>query len=208
MNPGSATRKEKLLSDTQLQIPVVASPLISTTSINWDKCKEYLYANQRPNTARLTLKYGRKYSYVLERMDIKYLLILPPAKQRHIMKALANLAKFTGVYEEWNKLRRQHQLKWSSTNTIDVFQRIMDNGTTYNKMLEYVKQVLALLPRSHGNVIIFGTLIGLRPVEACKSIQLIHTDISNYLNTDLFILEHFKWKNIFIRSTKNRLLVS
>jgi hypothetical protein len=208
LNPGSATRKEKLLSDTQLQIPVVASPLISTTSINWDKCKEYLYANQRPNTARLTLKYGRKYSYVLERMDIKYLLILPPAKQRHIMKALANLAKFTGVYEEWNKLRRQHQLKWSSTNTIDVFQRIMDNGTTYNKMLEYVKQVPALLPRSHANVIIFGTLIGLRPVEACKSIQLIHTDISNYLNTDLFILEHFKWKNIFIRSTKNRLLVS
>ena len=148
------------------------------------------------------MKYGKKYSYVLERVDIKDLLVLPPAKQRHIMKALANLAKYGGIYEQWNNLRRQHQLKWSSTNTLDAFERIMNNGTDYNKMLEYVRQVLAVLPRSHANVIIFGTLTGLRPVEACKSVQPIHADLSNYLNHDLFILEHFKWKDIFIRSTK------
>lgn len=111
-------------------------------------------------------------------MDVKDLLILPPAKQRHIMKALANLAKYTGVYEEWNRLRRQHQLKGSSTNTLDVFQRIMNNGTMYNKMLEYAKQVLTVLPRSHASVVIFETLTGLRSVEACKSVQLIHTDLS------------------------------
>jgi hypothetical protein len=118
------------------------------------------------------------------------------------MKALANLAKYNGLYEQWNKLRGQHQLKWSSTNTLDVFERIMNNGTTYDKMMEYVKQVLPILPRSHANVLIFATLTGLRPVEACKSVQLIHTDLANYLNSDLFILEHFKWKDIFIRSTK------
>jgi hypothetical protein len=49
------------------------------------------------------------------------------------MKALANLAKYVGVYEEWNRLRRQHQLKWSSTNTLDVFERIMNNGTVPSK---------------------------------------------------------------------------
>jgi hypothetical protein len=139
---------------------------------------------------------------VLERGDIRDLLVLPPAKQRHIMKALANLAKYSGVYEQWNNLRRQHQLKWSSTNTLDVFERIMNNGTSYNKMLEYVKDILTVLPCSHANVIIFATLTGLRPIEACKSVQLIHTDLSNYLNSDLFILEHFKWKDIFVRTTK------
>lgn len=118
------------------------------------------------------------------------------------MKALANLAKYSGVYEEWNRLRRQHQLKWSSTNTLNIFQQIMNNGTTYDKMLECVKQILAVLPSSHANVIIFATLTGLRPIEACKSVQLIHADLSNYLNSDLFILEHFKWKDIFIRATK------
>jgi hypothetical protein len=175
--------------DTRLQTPAVASSSspssLTTTPMNWNKYKEYLSANLRPNTARLTLKYGKKYSYVLERMDIKDLLVLPPAKQRHIMKALANLAKYNGVYEQWNSLRRQHKLKWSSTNTLDIFERIMNNGTSYDKMLEYIKRVLAVLPRSHANVVIFGTLTGLRPIEACKSVQLIHADLSNYLNSDL-----------------------
>jgi intergrase/recombinase len=192
--------------DTRLQIPTVASSLppssLTTNPMDWNKYKEYLYANQRPNTARLALKYGKKYSYVLERMDIKDLLVLAPAKQRYIMKALANLAKYNGLYEQWNSLRRQHKLKWSSTNTLDVFERIMNNDTTYNKMLEYIKQVLAVRPRSHANIVVFGTLTGLRPVEACKSVQLTHTDLSNYLNHDHFILEHFKWKDIFIRTTK------
>jgi intergrase/recombinase len=206
--PGISDSKGGVASqDARLQTPTVASSLsspssLTTTSIDWDKYKEYLYANQRPNTARLALKYGKKYSYVLERMDIKDLPVLATAKQRHIMKALANLAKYSGVYEEWNRLRRQHQLKWSSTNSLDVFERIMNNGTTYDKMLEYIKRVLAVLPRSHANVVIFGTLTGLRPIEACKSVQLIHADLSNYLNSDLFILEHFKWKEIFIRATK------
>ena len=79
--------------------------------MNWNKYKEYLYANQRPNTARLALTYDKKYSYILERMDIKDLLVLAQAKQRHIMKALANLAKYNGIYEQWNSLRRQHNLK-------------------------------------------------------------------------------------------------
>jgi hypothetical protein len=86
-------------------------------------------------------------------MDVKDLIVLQPAKQRHIMKALANLAKYTGVNEEWNRLRRQHQLKWASTNTLDIFQRIMNNGTTYNKTLEYVKQNLAVLPRFHATTV-------------------------------------------------------
>jgi hypothetical protein len=205
LNPGSATRKDFSESTIRLQTPTCASSsssVIAATQMNWDKYKEYLYANLRPNTARLALKYGKRYCYILEQMDIKDLLVLPPAKQRHIMKALANLAKYNGVYEQWNKLRRQHQLKWSSTNTLDIFERIMNNRTTYDKMMEYVKQVLAILPRSHANVIIFGTLTGLRPIEACKSVELIHTNLSDYLNSELLILEHFKWKDIFIRRTK------
>ena len=112
--PGISDSKGVASEDTWLQIPAVASSLpssLTTNPMDWDKYKEYLYTNLRPNTARLALKYGKKYSYVLERMDIKDLLVLAPAKQRHIMKALANLAKYNGLYEQWNNLRRQHQLK-------------------------------------------------------------------------------------------------
>jgi hypothetical protein len=119
--PGISDSKGGVASqDTRLQIPTVALPS-TTSAVDWDKYKEYLYANQRPNTARLALKYGKKYSYVLERMDIKGLLILPHAKQRHIMKPLANLAKYNGLYEQMNSLQRQHMLKWLSTDTLDIF---------------------------------------------------------------------------------------
>jgi hypothetical protein len=205
LNPGSATRKEFFEENIQLQSsPIASSPpsSIAATQMNWDKYREYLYTNLQPNTARLALKYAKKYWHILEHMDVKDLLVLQAAKQRHVMKALANLAKYNGVYEKWNSLRKQHQLKWSSTNTLEAFERIMNNGTSYDKMLEYVKRVVSVLPRSHAKVIIFGTLTGLRPVEACNSVRLIHTDLSNYLNQDLFVLEHFKWKHIFIRSTK------
>ncbi len=116
---------------TRLQTPAVASsssPSLTTNPMDWDKYLEYLYANLRPNTARLALKYGKQYSYVLERRDIKDLLVLQPAKQRYIMKALANLAKYNGVYDQWNSLCRQHKLKCSSTNTLDIFERIMNTG--------------------------------------------------------------------------------
>jgi hypothetical protein len=63
----------------------------------------------------------------------------------------------------------------------------MNNNTTYNKMLEYIKLLLAVLPRSRANVVVFETLTGRRPVEACNSVELIHTDLSYYLNSDLYL---------------------
>jgi len=80
--PGISDSKGVASSDTRFQTPAVASSLPSslTTPMNWEKYKEYLYANLRPNTARLALKYGKKYSHVLQRMDVKDLLILQPAK--------------------------------------------------------------------------------------------------------------------------------
>jgi len=58
---GICTRDQRLetssLPNTQLQIPAVASSLpppssLTTNPMEWDKYKEYLYTNLRPNTAR------------------------------------------------------------------------------------------------------------------------------------------------------------
>lgn len=54
----------------------------------------------------------------------------------------------------------------------------------------------------YGNILIFGTLVGLRPDEACQSINLIQTYLDNYLKTDWMTLEHYKYPDIFIRRTK------
>ena len=87
--PGISDSKGVAPLDTPASNPCSRIPIliiINNNLMNWDKYKEYLYTNLRPNTARLALKYGKFYYYVIERMDIKDLLVLQPAKQRHILK--------------------------------------------------------------------------------------------------------------------------
>ena len=49
---------------------------------------------------------------------------------------------------------------------------------------------------------IYCTLTGLRPTEAFNSINLIKSDLDNYLDKEKMILEHVKYPKIFIRKTK------
>jgi intergrase/recombinase len=49
--------------------------------------------------------------------------------------------------------------------------------------------------------LLFNTLTGLRPDEACKAIQIIQKE-DGYVRKDLMILEHYKFPDIFIRRTK------
>ncbi len=84
MNEGSATRneEEKLLDDTLVQIvPGGASQSFTTTYMNWGTYKEYLYA---PATKHGSVGFEicKKYSYALEHIDIKDLLVCSqPSKE-------------------------------------------------------------------------------------------------------------------------------
>ncbi len=70
-------------------------------------------------------------------------------------------------------------------------------------MIEWVKEAAAVLPKERASILFFDTLTGLRPSEAIKSIHLIHPDLDNYLNYERMVLEHFRYRDIFIRPTKN-----
>lgn len=48
----------------------------------------------------------------------------------------------------------------------------------------------------------YCTLTGLRPEEACQSIELVKENINNYLDKDKMILKHFEFPDIFMRRTK------
>ena len=48
----------------------------------------------------------------------------------------------------------------------------------------------------------FSILLWVRPDEACQSIKLIQSDLDNYLKKNGMILEHYKYPDTYIRSTK------
>jgi intergrase/recombinase len=78
----------------------------------------------------------------------------------------------------------------------------MNNVQNYNSMLKWLKDTYSSLSKPYGNILLYGTLSGLRPDEACKSIILLKKEQDNYLRRDLMILEHYKYPDIFIRRTK------
>lgn len=76
------------------------------------------------------------------------------------MKALSNLAKFTGKYDTWLQLRQRYNLKWSTgTEKLDVFERFFDDFTTLDTMLQGLRQVHQELPKSYGDFFALVTII-------------------------------------------------
>jgi hypothetical protein len=73
-------------------------------------------------------------------------------------------------------------------------------------MLQRVKEMLQVLPVYMAEVIRFAVLTGLRPLEACESVKLMCACTHTYYNPDQQVLEHFRFPDIFLRTTKKAYL--
>ena len=73
-------------------------------------------------------------------------------------------------------------------------------------MLEWIKDMVSVLPKDYQNIILFNTLTGLRPDEAQKAIYLIKTNEFEYIDNDRGILKHYQFPDTFLRQTKNAYL--
>jgi intergrase/recombinase len=157
------------------------------------------------STAEDRLRYAKQYGRVLETGNAAGLLSLQPDKRIHAMKALSNLAKFTGKYDVWLQLRQRYNLKWSTgTEKLDAFERFFDDNKTLDTMLQGLRQVRQELPKSYSDFFVFCTLTGLRASECVNCIRIIKDadSFKTYYNENRQCLEHFRFAKIFIRRTK------
>jgi hypothetical protein len=73
-------------------------------------------------------------------------------------------------------------------------------------MLSKVKEMIWVLPSAMEDIIRFAVLIGLRPTESCESVRLLNEGRKvyhpTYYNSEQQCLEHFRFPNIFLRTTK------
>jgi intergrase/recombinase len=150
--------------------------------------------------------YAKQYYHVLTKENARDLLGLPHTKRLQIMKSLAILSKYLGCYDKWKSIKERYQLKWSNDDSIQVFKNLTHQENNYSSMLKWVKDICKKLPKHYVNILIYCTLTGLRPTEAFSSINLIKSDLDNYLDKDKMLLEHVKYPQIFIRKTKKAYL--
>jgi hypothetical protein len=157
-------------------------------------------------TAEDRMRYAKQYDYILTSFCTPTdLLQLPPNKRIHVMKALSCLAIFTGRIEQWQQIRRQYQLSWSTgMEKIDVFTRFFDTSCSLDTMMQWLREAVRVLPSRYANLLLFCTLTGMRGSEAVESIRLLAAKdtLQSYYNPDRQILQHYLYPNIFIRRTK------
>jgi hypothetical protein len=144
----------------------------------------------------------KKYYSILETGEPTPLLPFTPNKQIHISKALTALSKFTGCYRQWQQTIEDYNLRMVIQRFARIFHSIMNEQTSLNAMIQWVRNSIKKIPEIYANIIIYNVLTGLRPSESCASIGLVQHDLSNYYNKEKSLLEHFKYPEAFIRRTK------
>jgi hypothetical protein len=58
------------------------------------------------------------------------------------MTALANLAKYTGRYDQWLQIRHRYNMKWSKGDSIQSFERFFNDELNYDTMLQRIKEMI------------------------------------------------------------------
>ncbi len=159
-------------------------------------------------TIKESVNYAKRFAFVLDTGDASPLMTLSPRNKQHAMTALANYAKFTGRYDQFLQLKQRYNLKWFREDSTKSFQRFFDEGLTLDVMIQRIRKMMSLLPPFMGQIIKFGVLVGLRASEVVESVGLLNNNNDvpklglHYYNPERQCLEHFRFPDVFIRTTK------
>jgi len=181
--------------------------LTCTQAIDWINYGKWLSQNHVPKYTKELLRYSKKYAYVFDHPEkTSDLNMLSKPLRRLVMASLANLSKYLGIYSKWRSLVKNNGLKWERKSALETFVDIFETNLDDTKAWLY--QVVQQLPKEYATVEVFTALTGLRPSEAVNSCKLIvelsaQNRLSEYLDSDLMMLKHFKFKDTFLRGCKN-----
>jgi hypothetical protein len=180
--------------------------LANTPQIEWEKFETWLFMEYLPVTAKDRLRYSKKYAYCLLDRDFSTLKLLTDSQRIHTMKALAVLSKFLGIYEGFKSLVKNYGLKWSGKKSSDLIIERLTKTVNPNEIFDWIKQVKKAIPELN-NFMDLISFSGLRYNEAIESYNLIiklteKGKLQEYFNLQRETLEHFRFKETFIRRSK------
>ena len=173
--------------------------------VNWNEFEQWLKKDLRPKTVYDRMHSARKSYRCLLDKDLKPLLSLTKDQCAHCLNALSSLSKFLGIHDEFLQLVKKYGLKWtvrSDDLIIARFTKSVDPDAIFN----WIKQVKSKCP-DLCDFMDFMAASGLRYDEAIESYNLLiglnkQGKLDNYYDADREVLEHFRFKETFLRRTK------
>ena len=173
--------------------------------IDWNDFRAWIFKKYAKSHAPTIYCYARKYAFMLNG-NFKELETFSGSKKNIVLKALIALSKFLGVYEGFRATLSSCGVKFARTDSFNAFLRIMNNNSV--DLLEWFSKACNVLRRNERLFLEFAKLSGLRKTEAVNSFNLIidlakNGRLKEYYNEELLCLEHFRFKQLFLRGKKN-----
>ena len=175
--------------------------------IDWDAFKNWLFKTHSRSYARDLFNVVRRYHKVLwDPQGVQRLHSLNSPSRRLVMAGLSNLSKFLGVYKAWQRIIENSGLKWSSGNDDALIIARLTKVVEGDEIFEWIRQVKAAIPE-FSVFMDFLAVTGLRYKETITSWNLIvklseENHLGDYYKKDRSVLEHFRFKDLFIRRSK------
>jgi hypothetical protein len=188
--------------------PTVFGSEVPPRSVDWNKFWEWIEAKKYRGTySRTIFNYASKYAVCLFSRDLSKITVLSDNKRSHVLKALSALAKFLGCYEDYKQLIKNYGLKWKGRSAEDLVIDRLNKTKNPEEIFGWIRDVKEAWPEL--NVFMdFIAVTGLRCIEAFHSYNLIikltkeKALSEKYYNIESGFLGHFRFKDIFIRSSK------
>jgi intergrase/recombinase len=182
----------------------------------WNNFRKHLKEKKYLGGYDTTLfNYAQLYGECLFKGDLSKVRDLSEGLRPNVLKALSALAKFTGRGDEFPKLMKKFGVTWPGRSNDDIFiDRVFEKKDKNGELVEidpdatwnWIKAVKQTRP-GLTNLLDLMAVSGLRFVEGVNSCNLIvklsqEGKLSSYYAADKDTLEHFRFKEIFLRNTK------
>jgi len=175
-------------------------------SVDWIAYKDWVYHKYAKSYAPTVMTYSKKYSYILFEGSMKDIDLIPPKTKNTSIKSLVILSKYLGVHEQFKAELKSYGIKLFRTDAFGSFMRVYTNHAS--DLIERYTKATSVLRPNEQLFLHFLSLSGLRKIEGVTSfnkiIELNKEDkLNDYYNEEKSLLEDFKYKELFLRGTKN-----
>lgn len=152
------------------------------------------------------MTYRKKYSHILLEGTIKDLDLIPPKTKNITVKSLVILSKYLGIHEQFKAELKRIGIKLFRADAFCSFMRLYTNPAS--DLMEWYTKATSVLRPNEKLFLQFLRLAGLRKIEGIAAYNKIielnqQGKLSEYYNEEQSLLEHFKYKEVFLRGIKN-----
>lgn len=172
--------------------------------LDWVEFKVWVFKKYAKSYAHTIMTYTKKYHNLLigNLRDIEY---IPESTRNNSIKSLIILSKYLGFHEEFKTALKSYGIKLHRPDAFYSFNRMYTNHNS--DLLEWYATVQSILKPEEKLLLEYLRLSGLRKEEGIISFNKIielskEGKLASYLNGDGH-LEHFQFKKLFLRGTKN-----